>query len=306
MDAKPLKPLWRVTLTHPPGWEESLLWHFREAGFEAAVAEQTFPAGLLEGEGGQVGADPEIVVVTEEQEVSRLRALTETVAKAFEWPQGSWRIQVERRQEQDWEALWRKRWKAFRCGNLVVHAEFHDPRNFPTRDRDQPLCLKAGSAFGTGGHASTRLALKVLQRWCRNRPPADLIDLGTGSGILAVAAAVLGVPKVAGMDPDPQSPAQAQETAALNRVAQRCRFWRGTLESAGGRWQAVMANLHSDLVRDHAADFHRLLAPGGRLFVGGILDRKAEGTFLGLKRSDLRLEWTSSRGRWVAGALVKQ
>jgi ribosomal protein L11 methyltransferase len=200
----------------------------------------------------------------------------------------------------DPEAAWRARWRPFRCAGFAVRAEFHDPAALPHKPGDLPLILIAGSAFGTGGHATTRLALASVRKVARERAPGRWLDVGTGSGILAVAAALLGARFVAGMDPDPQSAPQALAMAERNGVAGRVAAWRGRLDSAAGQWPAIAGNLFADLPGDSAAAFAALLEPGGVLCAGGVVDRRWAPTAAALSAAGLRMLEARSRGRWIS------
>lgn len=295
----------RVRVRVPAGWDESLVWILQEQGWGKAVAEQTFGHGLLEDE-APAGAHPTaVVILLDPQKEAVFLAFLEHLASQWGWKSADWTVESEVRSEQDWESLWRSRWRAFRCAGFAVYADFHIEQDIQFRTSDIPLKLYAGSAFGTGGHASTRMALRVVADWCRTRLPDRLLDVGTGSGILALAAARLGVRSVFGMDPDPASALQARQSARLNGLDPQCRFWRGTLDSVTGRWPALVANLHSDLIRENASFWAERVTPGGRLFVGGVLDRKAPQTLQALEENGFKKSYIGQRGRWIGAALVR-
>ncbi len=299
MDAPSADEMLHLRLRVPAGWEESLIWTLQQEGWGAVVAEAPFPSGLLQGEEPPPRAEAWLTLVLEPARGDDFARRLAELAGAFGWAEEEWELAAERRRKEDWEALWRRRWRPFRCGRFVVHAGFHAFDRLPLRPDDRPLELQTGSAFGTGGHSSTRMALRALQRWFAERPARTVLDLGTGSGILAVASALLGAERVVGMDPDPASAPQAAATARGNGVGDRCRFWRGGLESARGRWDFVYANLHSDLIAENAALLAERSAAGGRLFAGGILDRKGPRTLSALEGVGFRLERERLRGRWL-------
>lgn len=301
MDRPPADEMLHVRLRLPAGYVETAIWLLQEEGWGAALAEETWPAGLLDGEKPPSRPEAELVLIAAVGREEALRRRIEELARACGWGPAAWSMAIERRRREDWESLWRRRWRPFRCAGFVVHAAFHDPASLPLRPGDQPLRIAAGSAFGTGGHASTRMALRSLRRWAERRPLGRVLDLGTGSGILAVAAALLGAERVAGMDPDPASAVQARAAAEANGVEAVCRFWRGGLETAGGVWDTVLANLHSDLIAENAAVLAERTARGGRLFTGGILDRKEATTFSALEECGFRLVQAGGRGRWRCG-----
>lgn len=296
-----------VRIHFPRIWDETVLYLLEEAGCGEAVSEVRFAHGALASDPSNPDRPCEVRVVVAASQVQDLRRFLPQWFADLGVPTEDWGFQEEahRPEEVDPEILWRAQWRPFRCADFVIFAEFHDQSAFPLRPTDQPLTLIAGSAFGTGGHVSTRLALKVLRAWCRETPPTALLDVGTGSGILAVAAALCGVPKVVGMDPDVASAWQATRTADLNDVGPACTFWRGGFDSARGRWPAIMANLVADLLQEGARDLVRLLAPGGTLFAGGILDTAWQDTARVFAEEGLVLQHELARGRWQAGVWAK-
>lgn len=299
------KSLVRIFL--PRMWDETLLSLLEEHGFGSAVSEVRFDHGALVTDPGDPRKACEVRVVLAEEQLPALREQLSTWFTLLGIPAESCGFQEEAHDdhEVDPEVLWRAQWRPYRCAQFAVFAEFHDQSLYSLRPTDQPLTLIAGSAFGTGGHVSTRLALKVLRKWCKDSPPSRLLDVGTGSGILAIAAALSGVKEVVGMDPDVASARQATQTADLNGVGDACTFWRGGYDTVRGTWPAVMANLVADLLQEGARDLVRLLEPGGLIFAGGILDTAWQDTAQVFAQEGLQLEQRLVRGRWQAGIWSK-
>jgi len=288
-----------VELRIPAGWEESLQWLAQEAGFGPLLAEWDFPAGAVGDEAALGGrAADRVVLVCAPERAAELRTWLDARVADFGWAAGEWSFRTEVRPFLDDAEAWQARWKPFRCAGFEVLAPFHDGTALPHRPGCLRLRVEAGSAFGTGGHPTTRLGLAALRRWATQGPLEALLDVGTGSGILAVAAALLGAERVAGMDPDPESPLQAARMAARNGVAAACGFWRGTLTSARGGWPNVTANLIADLHADHAAEMAMLVVPGGRLYAGGIQAARLGAVAATFRRHGLEVERPSGHGRW--------
>ena len=198
----------------------------------------------------------------------------------------------------DWASLWRESWRPFRVGRLCVVPP-GDGR--PLRRGDVRLCLAPGGVFGTGRHATTRAVLRVIQ--ARLRPGERVLDAGTGSGILAVAAALLGAGAVLGFDVDPGSAPAAAHLARENGVAARCAFRTGgfdVLEPPAEvlPFDAVLANLYADAVQAHAAGLAARLRPGGWFAVSGIERRHGSATRAALAAAGLEVEEETSQGRW--------
>ena len=302
--------LFRIQL--PSMWDESLVWLLAEHDFGSASADTTYPAGMV------ATALPSAAIPSAAWPCEVCVSVAAPRAPALRAALPIWLAQLGLT-EQDWHcheqphdvaaysdpSLWQQAWKPFRCAGYVVHSDFHALKTLSLRATDIPLTLKTGSAFGTGSHPTTRLALKTLHKWCADGPPPRLLDVGTGSGILSVAAALGGVKEVVGMDPDPFSAAQANAMAALNGVSSACSFWRGGFESAAGQWPAVVANLVANIIQEGAGSLGRLVAPGGKLFAGGILECHWEATASALAAQDLKILSRSGCGRWLAGIWVK-
>lgn len=304
VSAMTAKKLLRLSLRIPDGWAETLLWQLNEDGWGAGLQERRFQSGHLDDEPVGAAGTPEVVYVLEPTEGARFQARIQQLAALYGWPAEHWSLESGELEEDDWEKAWRKRWKPFRCGSFVVHADFHAKADLPTKADDILLQLPIGSAFGTGGHPSTRIALRTLRRWWREQPFTHMLDVGTGSGILAVAAAKLGVAENVGMDPDPPSPAQATRMAEVNGVGEHCHFWRGTLESTAGQWPVIFANLQSGLLQFYSQFLAQLCEPNGRLFTGGFMDKNEAPTLQALQNAGFRLLRLHRHGRWRAAELV--
>ncbi len=169
--------------------------------------------------------------------------------------------------EEDWLEAWRRDLKPALAPPFVVLAPWH-----AWEGPEIPLVIEPGMAFGTGHHETTRLALGALARHLR--PGERVLDLGTGSGILAIAASKLGG-EALGVDVDPAVLPQAEANARANGVFPR--FLLGSLEEAlpHGPFSLVVANLFAELHAEFAPRYAEALAPGGRLLLTGVLWEKA-------------------------------
>jgi ribosomal protein L11 methyltransferase len=174
---------------------------------------------------------------------------------------------------EDWADAWRAHFRPVPAGkNLLVAPPWDRP---PANGR-VVITIEPGRAFGTGQHGSTLGCLEALEALIERETPARLLDLGTGSGILAVAAARLGVPVVLAVDEDPDAVAAAMANAARNHVSDRVRC---ALADAAGLQEShvplVVANLLTAAHLRLAPHYRRYVAPDGLLVLGGILDAEA-------------------------------
>lgn len=196
---------------------------------------------------------------------------------------------------EDYARSWMKVWKPFRLGRIAVVAPW---KTSTLRAGDLRLELEPGGAFGSGRHATTRMCLGVLQQ--RLVPGTRLFDAGSGSGILAVAAALLGAREAVGFDIDPNAQPWAEELARRNGLAERARFLTAGFEClpALGVCDALLANIYSDVIQEHAGTLRAALRPGGWFAFSGCPAQHAAATRAAIEQSGLRLEEVRVRGRW--------
>jgi len=166
------------------------------------------------------------------------------------------------------------------------------------------LRLDAGLAFGSGEHGSTRGCLRALEAVARGWRPRRVLDLGTGSGILAIAAARLLWITVLGTDIDPWAVRVAAQNARQNGVGTRVRTalapsWRGRAVRAGAPYDLVFANILARPLCAMARDLATHLAPGGRAILSGLLTAQARMVLAAHRRQGLTLERMVREGGWT-------
>lgn len=170
----------------------------------------------------------------------------------------------------------------------------------PAESRNLPrLVVPAGLAFGTGEHATTAMCLRQLSarvpggRW-------SMLDAGTGSGVLALAGAMLGG-KVFAFDSDPESIREARRNVALNPHVPAVRWKCASIEKEAlqGPYDVITANLYADLLRQSLPKLSRALSKNGTLILSGILKDQEREVFAAAAASGLRLEKRLRRGKWV-------
>jgi ribosomal protein L11 methyltransferase len=175
--------------------------------------------------------------------------------------------------DEDWADAWRAHFTPFAVGRGFLIAP---PWETPAPDGRLVLTLEPGRAFGTGQHGSTASCLTLLERLVERSPPSHVLDVGTGSGILAIAAARLGVPDVLAIDVDPDAVAAATANVERNRLrGVRCVVADAASLDAPAA-PLVVANLLAGAHRALAPRYARLVTPGGVLVLGGMLDAEAD------------------------------
>ncbi len=203
--------------------------------------------------------------------------------------------------EQDWNATWKAGFSAFRLSPRVrvVPSWSQDEEESP----GETLQLDPGMAFGTGTHFTTagctQLLDELLTTW--EGPPPALLDVGTGTGILALAGLRLGAASAVGVDPDPRAIEASAENARINGLTTGLRLFEGGPEAAPeGTFPIVLANLIAPLLTELAPQLCARLAPGASLILSGILCDQEANIIETFGRLGLRPVRRLSDKEWVA------
>lgn len=170
--------------------------------------------------------------------------------------------------EQDWAVSWREFFGVVETGGrIVIVPSWIDHQLKPGQVE---VRLDPGQAFGTGHHETTRLCLAALDALAR--PGITMLDVGTGSGVLSIAAVKLGVPRVLAIDIDPIAAEIAVRNCRENGVADRVEVSAGTLDASHpGRYELVVSNISTPANTALAPAFGVIVKPGGHLVLSGIL-----------------------------------
>lgn len=171
--------------------------------------------------------------------------------------------------EHGWVETWRRSARPTEVGGLLVRAPWHPPRP----GAGVEVVIDPGPTFGHGGHPTTGLVLGELARLVG--PATTVLDVGCGSGVLAVAAAALGAARVVAVDTDAGAVAAARANADRNALDVDVRA--GTVGPDLGRFDLVLANLLAPVLRHLGPDLVAATGPTGRLLVAGLLDRQRRG-----------------------------
>ncbi len=166
----------------------------------------------------------------------------------------------------DWVARFREGFRAFEAGGFRVLPVWEaEPA------RPGLLIVDPGRAFGTGTHETTRLCLGLLAEQARRAPLGRVLDVGCGTGILAVAARQLGATRAVALDFDPEATASARRHARLNGVELDVLLADGGRALRAGTFDLLLANLMAPLLLERRDELHALVAPGGGLILSGLL-----------------------------------
>lgn len=217
--------------------------------------------------------------------------------------------------EEDWSSLWKQHYHPLRIGQrIVVKPSWEEYHVEPGQVLVE---LDPGMAFGTGLHPTTQLCLQQLERWLPSG--AVVLDLGTGSGILAIAAARLGAASILALDTDPLAVETARRNVTANGLANVIRIEHGSLDwlsknqtrytasrpsgehaQAAQSFDLVVANITASVICELSEGLVRCLRPGGALIAGGIIDQKVEMVAQALESSGLSIRSRERMGDWIA------
>jgi ribosomal protein L11 methyltransferase len=208
--------------------------------------------------------------------------------------------------EADWAEAWKAHFPVLRVGRrLVIRPTWRRHRRSPD---DVVLALDPGMAFGTGLHPTTRLCLAAVESLADRGHLTDarVLDVGCGSGILAIAALKLGAREALGVDTDPIAIDSTTANAARNRLARRLLAREGSLPSGSGPFEVVLANLIASVLIALGPLLRDELRPGGVLLASGIfVDREAE-VRTAFESAGLDVVGRSDEGEWVALEAIRR
>jgi len=167
--------------------------------------------------------------------------------------------------------------------------------------------MDPGMAFGTGHHATTALALEMVSgELKRGGEQISVLDVGTGTGVLAMAAALLGAERVLAIDNDPVAVSAAAENTLLNKLSDRMVVTGAPLSSVAPQYSLVIANIVHDVLVMLSADLERVTEPGGRLVLSGILHgMQVESIIRRFNEAGFRLIEEQKRDEWAALLMEK-
>jgi len=160
-------------------------------------------------------------------------------------------------------------------------------------------------AFGTGHHESTRLCLAGIEEIIDRGSVGSMLDVGCGSGILSICAALLGVPDISGFDMDPVAVKESHKNAENNSVGDKIKFFTGLIESANGSYDLIVANVYVEPILSMKKAFSERLAQGGSLVVSGIPVSRGKEVVEGLSTEGFKVFKERSEGEWVSFELRK-
>ncbi|PLX41891.1 MAG: 50S ribosomal protein L11 methyltransferase [Deltaproteobacteria bacterium] len=209
----------------------------------------------------------------------------------------------EKLEGEEWLDSWKKYFHPFSPSKrLWVTPTWEEA---PAGEGMATLKIDPGRAFGTGGHETTKLVLGLIDDVLDRKPVSSMLDVGCGSGILSVAALLLGVGEVTAMDIDPDAVDVTGENAALNNVEERIYLYSGDLRGVEGSWPLVVANILYQIIMGLAPTLSEKTSPGGTLIISGLLSIEGEAALEIFGAHGFTLLERRELGEWCALALIK-
>ncbi|MDD4238191.1 MAG: 50S ribosomal protein L11 methyltransferase [Desulfotomaculaceae bacterium] len=199
--------------------------------------------------------------------------------------------------EEDWANCWKSYYKPIRVGkHLVVKPSWED---YPVAAGDLVIEMDPGMAFGCGTHATTALCLKLLEKYVSGGE--TVYDIGTGTGILTIASALLGAGRVVAVDHDPVACRTAMSNVKRNGVAGRVQVMQGDLlSSIDDKADLIVANIIASVITHLAVDVSKTLSPCGRFIASGIISERGPEVIAALESAGLSVMEQLEDGGWVA------
>ena len=203
-------------------------------------------------------------------------------------------LNTEGVEQEDWQNAWKQYYHAMDIGRRLAIVP-----GWEEYDTDRTvITMDPGMAFGTGTHETTSLCLKTLDELVQGGE--RMLDIGTGSGILAIAALKLGAKEAEGVDIDPMCVRTAGENAQRNGVAERLTVLVGDLsDKASGVYDIITANIVAAAILSLAPAVPALMAPGAKFIASGIIDERRDEVLDGLKAAGLRPVQVKEKRGWV-------
>lgn len=207
--------------------------------------------------------------------------------------------------EEDWGSTWKKHFVPFAIVPGLIIAPTWE--QYEAGPGETVIVMDPGMAFGTGHHATTSLSLGLVRDVVRRTSGIRVLDVGTGTGILGIAAALFGAAEVLGIDNDPEAVAAANQNVRRNGLEKIMRVAATPLASLPGNYSLVVANIIHDTLLEMAPILGQLTEPAGTLVLSGILQGpQTENIVHCFQQRGFRLERCEKLTEWSALLLIKE
>lgn len=288
-----MKPRWyEFTLRVPPLWNEVLPHFLEQKGFLGAWVEE-------EGE-----SPPRLVLraylparLWRPSVEEELKAELEAISSVF--PKGHAKAEVKTSviEEEDWVSAWLPFFQPVKIGPVWIRPR---EKSVALGRDDEEIVVNPGQAFGTGHHESTQLCLEAILQLRESLDlRATILDLGTGSGILAMFAAKLGFENILALDTDAVAVDVALENISMNRLAKHIRVRHESVDAVDKVFSLILANLSAPLHKDLAGELKRHLRREGFFVASGLLTNETDAVLRSFSREGLVLVQEKKKNGWA-------
>jgi ribosomal protein L11 methyltransferase len=252
--------------------------------------------GFVEQDGGLIGYfEPKQSPAEICNELGRFRSVLETSGL-----DASFSLSHNVLPEKDWNETWKKNFTPIDVGdNLTII-----PSWLQSETNRIPIIIDPGMVFGTGHHETTRTCLSLIEKASKNSNKRRLLDIGTGTGILAIGAGRLGFNEVVAVDIDPLCVDAAARNVAANGLG-NVEIKEGGISVSAGTFDVIVANLLSEILTEIASDLAARLHPGGTAVLSGMLTGQEDGVIQAMISSGLTFQEKIIDNKWVSLVMTK-
>ncbi len=212
------------------------------------------------------------------------------------------KFSLSKLEEEDWENGWKKYFKPLPIGQNVVVAPAWE--EYSPGENEKVITLDSGMAFGTGSHETTKMCVEYIEKFLKNED--TVLDIGTGSGILAICAGLFGAGSVEAIDIDELSVKIAAENAALNGMENLISVKKGDLlTGVSGKFDFICANIVADVISGLLPDVKAFMKDGGYLLISGIISERAPEIIEIADRENYKIVDMKTEKDWCAFVLTR-
>ena len=216
---------------------------------------------------------------------------------------GEWTVSLAEISDDEWAHSWKQYWHPLKISEKVVICPSWE--EYKANNDEIIINLDPGSAFGTGTHPTTRLCVQALEQTIKASNPSNnsrikIADVGTGSGILAIAGIKLGADFAVGVDNDASVIYVAEENAKKNDLADKCTFYTGVTTDITGEYEIVVANILAHVLIEAMPELVALMKQSGKLILSGIILGKSKDVQDSCIQNGLKIVEVLQEDTWVA------
>ena len=247
-----------------------------------------------------------IVEVADEMQYTALRDKLETVvielAQIFTVTPPT--IGSQELTEKDWSTQWRSRFKPLHLlDNLVIVPSWED---YQPKTGEHVIEMDPGMALGTGQHETTQMCMALIRLVQQRSTTHSMLDVGTGTGILAMGAACLGMKSVVGIDHDPEAVSAAQQNVINNSLVDLVSISPAVIDQVRGQFDLVVANIVHDVLLDLAEQLSEKTGTDGHLILSGLIEgSQVRSITATIESKGFQMVEKSTKGEWASLLFVK-